>query len=78
MLSSPEITSPVRAPNPLLIETPHGKGWAPTVIREILRNPIYRGERIWNRSYSVKDHEMGRRRRFERPENGEDRRYNAV
>jgi site-specific DNA recombinase len=48
--------------------SPRGKGWAPTAIREILRNPIYRGERIWNRSYWVKDHESAKRRRFERPE----------
>ena len=45
-----------------------GNGWAPTAIREMLRNPIYRGERIWNRSFWVKDHETGRRRRFDRPE----------
>ena len=45
-----------------------GNGWAPTAIREMLTNPIYRGERVWNRSYWVKDHETGRRRRFERPE----------
>ena len=41
------------------LESPRGKGWAPTAIREILRHPIYRGERIWNRSYWVKDHEAG-------------------
>ena len=45
-----------------------GNGWAPTAIREMLSNPIYRGERIWNRSQFVKDHETGKRRRFERPE----------
>src|SRR5262249_10252051 len=42
--------------------------WAPTAIREMLRNPIYRGERVWNRSSWVKDHETGQRRRFEPPE----------
>jgi len=42
--------------------------WAPTATREMLRNPIYRGERIFNRSEWIKDHETGRRRRFERPE----------
>src|SRR5262245_3846658 len=42
--------------------------WAPTAIREMLRNPIYRGERVWNRSEWRKDHETGRRRRFLRPE----------
>ncbi len=52
---------------------PRGKrgrapSWAPTAIREMLRNPIYRGERVWNRSEWIKDHETGRRQRFERPE----------
>jgi DNA invertase Pin-like site-specific DNA recombinase len=50
------------------LASPRRKGWAPTAIRDMLRNPIYRGERIWNRSFWVKDHETGRRRRFERPE----------
>src|SRR5215510_3806112 len=35
------------------------ESWAPTAIREMLRNPIYRGERVWNRSEWVKDHETG-------------------
>ncbi len=48
--------------------SPRGQGWAPTAIREVLRNPIYRGERVWNRSLWVKDHETGRRVRHERPE----------
>ena len=42
--------------------------WAPTAIREMLRSPIYKGERIFNRSEWIKDHETGRRRRHERPE----------
>jgi hypothetical protein len=42
--------------------------WSPTAIREMLRNPIYRGERVWNRSEWIKDHETGKRQRFERPE----------
>ena len=42
--------------------------WAPTALREMLRNPIYKGERIFNRSEWIKDHESGRRRRHERPE----------
>lgn len=51
------------------LASPRGTSWALTAIREILRNPIvYRGERVWNRSYWVKDHESGRRRRFNRPE----------
>ena len=45
-----------------------GRGWAPSAIRELLRNPIYRGEYIWNRSEWVKDHETGKRRRHDRPE----------
>lgn len=40
--------------------------WSPTSIHAMLSNPIYRGERIWNRSTWVKDHETGRRRRLER------------
>ena len=34
----------------------------------MLRNDLYRGERIWNRSEWIKDHETGKRRRYERPE----------
>jgi DNA invertase Pin-like site-specific DNA recombinase len=45
-----------------------GASWAPSSVRAMLRNPIYKGERIFNRSEWVKDHETGRRRRFERPE----------
>ena len=48
--------------------SPRGNGWAATAIREMLSNPIYRGERVWNRSEWVKDHETGRRVRHERPE----------
>ncbi|HTX52499.1 MAG TPA: recombinase family protein, partial [Candidatus Baltobacteraceae bacterium] len=39
-----------------------------SALREMLRNPIYRGDLVWNRSEWVKDHETGWRRRFERPE----------
>ncbi|HTF32183.1 MAG TPA: recombinase family protein [Myxococcota bacterium] len=42
--------------------------WAPSAIREILRNTLYRGVRIYNRTEWIKDHATGRRRRFERPE----------
>jgi hypothetical protein len=48
--------------------SPRRNGWSPTAIRELLRNSIYRGEYVWSRSEWVKDHETGRRRRFERPE----------
>jgi site-specific DNA recombinase len=41
--------------------------WAPTSLREMLRNPLYRGERIFNRTEWIKDHATGTRRRFERP-----------
>jgi site-specific DNA recombinase len=50
------------------IPAPRGKGWAPSALREILRNRLYVGEYVWNRSEWIKDHETGRRRRFERPE----------
>ncbi len=42
--------------------------WSPTAVREMLRNELYRGVFIWNRSEWIKNHETGRRRRFERPE----------
>ncbi len=42
--------------------------WSPTAIREMLLNPLYAGERIFNRSEWIKDHETGKRRRFARPE----------
>jgi len=45
-----------------------GGAWSMTAIREMLRNPIYRGEYIWNKSEWIKDHETGRRRRHSRPE----------
>lgn len=41
--------------------------WAPTSLREMLRNSLYAGERILNRTEWIKDHQTGRRRRFERP-----------
>ena len=42
--------------------------WSPTAVREMLLNPLYTGERIFNRTEWIKDHETGRRRRFVRPE----------
>jgi hypothetical protein len=42
--------------------------WTMTSVRAMVCNPIYRGEYLWNRSEWIKDHETGRRRRFERPE----------
>jgi len=52
--------------------------WAPTAIREMLRSPIYKGERIFNRSEWIKDHETGRRRRHERPESEWVRRHDEA
>jgi hypothetical protein len=40
--------------------------WAPTAVREMLRNELYRGERIWNRSEWRKPR-RGARKRVERP-----------
>lgn len=52
----------------MISPAPRGKGWAPSAVRALLLNPIYRGECVWNRSEWVKDHETGKRKRFERPE----------
>ena len=48
--------------------SPRGRGWAPSVIRSMILNPIYRGERVRNRSEWIKDHETGKRKRHMRPE----------
>ena len=32
---------------------PHGRGWAPTAIREILHRDLYRGIIVWNRSQKI-------------------------
>jgi hypothetical protein len=50
------------------ITSPRRKGWASSAVQAMLRNPIYRGEYVWNRSEWIKDHETGKYRRFERPE----------
>jgi hypothetical protein len=52
--------------------------WSPTALRAILLNPIYRGERIWNKTEWIKDHETGTRRRFVRPESEADREDLAI
>jgi DNA invertase Pin-like site-specific DNA recombinase len=57
----------VAAPRPRALRG-RPPSWAPTSIREMLRNQIYRGEKIFGRSEWVKDHETGKRRRHERPE----------
>jgi DNA invertase Pin-like site-specific DNA recombinase len=60
-------TEGVAAPRPRALRR-RPPSWAPTSIREMLRNRLYRGERVFGRSEWVKDHETGRRRRHERPE----------
>ncbi len=50
------------------IPSPRGRGWAPSALLALLNNRMYLGERVWNRSEWIKDHETGRRRRYERPE----------
>lgn len=47
----------------------HGRArtWSPSALHAILRNPIYRGELVWNRSEWIKEHATGKRKRFERP-----------
>ena len=57
----------IRSPRPRAAKA-RGASWAPSTIREMLRNPLYRGELVWNRSEWIKDHETGKRRRHERPE----------
>jgi DNA invertase Pin-like site-specific DNA recombinase len=50
------------------IPAPRGKGWSVSALSTLVRNPIYCGEAVWNRSEWVKDHATGRRKRYERPE----------
>jgi DNA invertase Pin-like site-specific DNA recombinase len=50
------------------VRSPRGKGWAPSALGALLGNRIYRGEYVWNRSEWIKDHETGKRLRYERPE----------
>lgn len=60
--------------NRLGVPSPRGSSWAisalygqPKYGTGILRNELYRGMYIWNRSQWVKDPDTGRRRRVERP-----------
>ena len=48
--------------------SPRAKGWSSSALQAMLQNSIYRGEYVWNRSEWIKDHDTGRRRRYERPE----------
>jgi site-specific DNA recombinase len=50
------------------IASPRVRGWSVSALQVLLANPIHRGERIFNCSERVKDHETRRRRRYERPE----------
>lgn len=43
-------------------------GWMGSAVRAILRNDIYSGRIVWNRSRWVKDPDSGVRKRVERPE----------
>ncbi len=42
--------------------------WSVSALRSMLLNPIYKGEYIWGRSEWIKDHDTGKRKRYERPE----------
>ena len=60
--------------NRLGVPSPRGSSWAVSALygqpkygTGILRNDLYRGIYIWNRSQWVKDYDTGRRRRLERP-----------
>jgi len=56
-----------RVPSPRPRAANSRPSWSPSALQAILRNPIYRGEYVWNRSEWLKDHDTGKRRRFERP-----------
>jgi hypothetical protein len=45
-----------------------GGSWAPTAIRAMLLNSLYKGELIWGKTETYKDHETGIRKRYRRPE----------
>jgi len=57
----------VPTPRPRGHQKHRPRSWSPNAIREMLRNPLYGGELIWNRSRWVKPRH-GARRRVERPE----------
>ncbi len=46
-----------------------GGSWAPTAIRAMLLNSLYKGELVWGKTETFKDHETGIRKRYRRPEN---------
>ena len=45
-----------------------GGSWAPTAIRAMLLNSLYKGELIWGKTETHKDHETGVRKRYPCPE----------
>ncbi len=57
----------VATPRPRGHQRNRPRCWSPNAIREMLRNELYRGELVWNRSRWVK-RRRGGRRRAERPE----------
>ena len=48
--------------------SPRQKGWSSSALQAMLQNSTFQGTYIWNRSEWIKEHETGKRRRFERPE----------
>jgi site-specific DNA recombinase len=57
-----------RVPSPRPREDRVGGEWCPTAIREMLKNELYIGNVVWNRSKFVKVPETNKRRRRPRPE----------
>ena len=57
----------MRTPRP---RAQHDKSpsWTVASLQALLRNPLYKGDLLWNRSEWVRDHETGKRRRYERAE----------
>jgi site-specific DNA recombinase len=45
-----------------------GGSWAPSAIRAMLMNSLYKGELIWGKTEAHKDHETGGRKRYPCPE----------
>jgi site-specific DNA recombinase len=64
-------------PSPRPREDRVGGEWCPTAIREMLRNELYIGNVVWNRSQFVKVPGTNTRRRRPRPESEWLRAYNA-
>jgi hypothetical protein len=55
----------VQAPQPP--RTRAMQAWCPTAIREMLRNQLYRGVRVWNRTVKTRNPETGRKVSKPRP-----------